>query len=56
MKAQSSKFRRVVANTRTHETESKILSELEKLRKENVDGHNQTKLSLTKLLNARTER
>lgn len=41
----------VVASTSTStpETESKILSELEKLRKENFDGHNQTKLSLTKL-------
>lgn len=41
----------VVANTSTstHETESKILSELEKLRKGNMDGHSQTKLSLTKL-------
>lgn len=36
-----------VANTSN--TESRILSELEKLRQENREGHSQTKLSLTKM-------
>ena len=36
-------------DTPSPSTESKILAELEKLRSENREGHNQTKLSLTKL-------
>lgn len=38
-----------VANASTFNPESEILAELEKLREENLEGHTQTKLSLTKL-------
>lgn len=38
-----------VANASTFNPESKILAELEKLWEENLEGHTQTKLSLTKL-------
>lgn len=38
-----------VANASTFNPESKILAELEKLWEENLEGHTQTKLLLTKL-------
>ena len=37
------------ADASTGDPGSKVLAELEKLRKENLDGHTQTRLSLTKL-------